>query len=56
MSRGLKNDLDQIAKRVDYYDFAVNEQCIEYDECHLLAAFINNKKPVLNAEYELVYG
>jgi hypothetical protein len=49
---GLKNDLDQVASLVDYFDFAVNEQCFEYDECDLLQPFVDNGKPVLNAEYE----
>ena len=30
---GLKNNLDQIAELVVDFDFAVNEQCFEYDEC-----------------------
>ncbi|MCD6581907.1 MAG: endo alpha-1,4 polygalactosaminidase [Desulfuromusa sp.] len=55
LSIGLKNDLDQISELVDYYDFAVNEQCFEYQECDLLAPFINNGKAVLNAEYEQKY-
>ncbi len=30
---GLKNDLDQIPDLVHDFDFAVNEQRFEYDEC-----------------------
>jgi hypothetical protein len=52
LSVGLKNDLDQIDDLVSYYDFSVNEQCFEYDECDTLAPFIQAGKPVLNAEYE----
>ena len=55
LSIGLKNDLDQISELVDYYDFAVNEQCFGYQECSLLAPFINNGKAVLNTEYEQKY-
>lgn len=51
LSIGLKNNLKQVNDLVDYYDFAVNEKCFEYDECSELAPFINNGKPVLNAEY-----
>ncbi|WP_394171303.1 endo alpha-1,4 polygalactosaminidase [Saccharospirillum alexandrii] len=51
LSVGLKNDLDQVEALVDYFDFAVNEQCFEYDECGLLEPFIDAGKPVLNAEY-----
>ena len=48
---GLKNDLDQISELVEYFDFAVNEQCFEYSECDALLPFINHGKPVLTAEY-----
>ncbi|PTY36531.1 endo alpha-1,4 polygalactosaminidase [Saccharospirillum sp. MSK14-1] len=51
LSVGLKNDLDQVDDLVEYYDFSVNEQCFQYDECDLLVPFINASKPVLNAEY-----
>ena len=51
----LKNDLDQIGALVDYFDFAVNEQCFEYDECDRLMPFIDQGKPVLNAEYNSRY-
>jgi hypothetical protein len=49
---GLKNDLDQIAKLVGDFDFAVNEQCHEFSECDQLQPFIAAGKPVFNAEYE----
>ncbi len=52
---GLKNDLDQIAELVSYFDFAVNEQCFEYDECDTLTPFIEAGKPVLNAEYKSLW-
>ncbi len=52
---GLKNDLDQIDELVDYFDFAVNEQCFEYSECDRLLPFIENNKPVFNAEYKPNY-
>lgn len=55
LSVGLKNDLDQITELVDYFDFAVNEQCFEYSECDLLMPFINQAKPVFNAEYKAEY-
>jgi hypothetical protein len=48
---GLKNDLDQIEQLVAYFDFSVNEQCFEYDECDRLSPFIQASKPVFNAEY-----
>lgn len=49
----LKNDLDQIKDLVDYFDFAINEQCFSYKECNLLTPFIEQGKPVLGVEYEL---
>jgi len=52
LSVGLKNDLDQVGQLVDNFDFSVNEQCHEFDECDLLSPFIKAGKPVLNAEYE----
>lgn len=48
---GLKNDLDQISELVAEFDFAVNEECYEYDECERLTPFIEAGKPVLHAEY-----
>ena len=55
LSVGLKNDTDQVAGLVDYYDFTVNEQCFEYSECDTLIPFIVSGKPVLNVEYLEVY-
>ena len=49
---GLKNDLDQVADLVVDFDFAVNEQCHEYDECETLSPFVEAGKPVFNAEYD----
>ena len=49
---GLKNDLLQIAELVDSFDFAVNEECLHYDECEAYAPFVAAGKAVLNAEYD----
>ncbi len=49
----LKNDLDQIKDLEKYFDFAVNEECFEYDECEKLLPFIKNNKAVLGVEYTL---
>ncbi|NOX59452.1 MAG: endo alpha-1,4 polygalactosaminidase [Planctomycetes bacterium] len=51
LSVALKNDLSQIGDLLAYYDFAVNEQCHEFDECNVYDAFVEAGKPVLNAEY-----
>lgn len=53
MAVGLKNDLPQIPELVDDFDFAVNEQCAQYEECDELTPFIDAGKAVLHAEYEL---
>jgi hypothetical protein len=50
---GLKNDLDQVEDLVEDFDFAVNEQCFQYDECDNLSPFIEAGKPVFNVEYKL---
>jgi hypothetical protein len=55
LSVGLKNDLAQINDLVDDFDFAVNEQCFQYNECDALKPFINQNKAVLNAEYKKAY-
>jgi len=55
LSIGLKNDLDQVEVLEPFFDFAVNEQCHEYEECDFLYPFIRHGKPVLNAEYARKY-
>ncbi|WP_175409601.1 endo alpha-1,4 polygalactosaminidase [Streptomyces sp. TRM64462] len=56
MSVALKNDLDQIPELVGDFDFAVNEQCAQYDECDALRPFLDGGKAVLHVEYELPTG
>jgi len=51
LSVGLKNDLEQIEDLVDYFDFELNEQCREYDECELLQPFVESDKAAFNIEY-----
>lgn len=48
---GLKNNLEQIPLLVDDFDFAVNEQCVEYDECDAYEPFASAGKPIFGAEY-----
>jgi hypothetical protein len=50
---GLKNDLGQAAELEPLFDFAVNEECVRYAECHLLAPFVRAGKPVFHVEYDL---
>ncbi len=55
LSIGLKNDLNQAKLLEKYFDFSVNEQCHEYNECDMLKVFIKSNKPVFNAEYNKKY-
>lgn len=48
---GLKNDLEQVASLAGTFDFQINEQCFQYDECDLLKPFIDRNKPVFQIEY-----
>ncbi len=53
LAAGLKN-LPQLAKDLEpNWDFAVNEQCFQYDECKEYSAFIDNDKAVFHVEYEM---
>lgn len=51
LSAGLKNDLTQIPALVGSFDFAVNEQCAEFDECDLVLPFSRAGKAVVQIEY-----
>jgi hypothetical protein len=53
---GLKNDVDQAATLAPSFDFAINEQCVEYDECDPLKPFVNAGKAVLHVEYNESVG
>ena len=48
---GLKNDLRQVRRLQPFFDFAVNEQCFEFDECHRLRHFVAAGKAVFGVEY-----
>ncbi|KAF2814952.1 uncharacterized protein BDZ99DRAFT_377611, partial [Mytilinidion resinicola] len=48
---GLKNALEIIPDVVDSIQFAVNEQCHQYDECDVYFDLTNQGKPVFNVEY-----
>jgi hypothetical protein len=53
LSIGLKNDLDQVSELEPDFDWALNEQCFQYDECERLKPFVDAGKAVFVAEYEL---
>jgi hypothetical protein len=52
LSVALKNDLEQIPSLVADFDFAVNEQCAQYNECASLDPFTRAGKAVVQLEYE----
>jgi hypothetical protein len=56
LSVGLKNDLDQVGALVGDFDFSVDEQCAEFDECEELTPFIAADKAVFHVEYNLTAG
>lgn len=51
LSIGLKNALEVASDLLPDMQWSVNEQCLEYDECHLLQPFIQQQKPVFHVEY-----
>lgn len=52
LSIGLKNDIDQIDDLEPYFDWALNEQCYQYDECDGYSTFIDSNKAVFGCEYK----
>lgn len=51
LSIGLKNDLDQVGDLEPAFDWALNEECVDYDECDVLTPFIDADKAVFHVEY-----
>jgi hypothetical protein len=51
LSIGLKNDPDQIGDLLPYFDWALNEECFQYDECEPFLAFVEAGKAVFGVEY-----
>jgi hypothetical protein len=52
LSVGLKNDNDQTAQLEPYFDWALDEQCNQYQECDTENVFTQANKAVFNAEYQ----
>lgn len=44
--------MDQIPALVDRFDWALDEQCFQYDECDLLLPFVEQGKAVFGVEYQ----
>lgn len=53
MSTFLKNDVEQVARLLPYFDNALNEECFSYHECDMLQPFLDAGKAVFQVEYEL---
>ncbi|KAI1828069.1 glycoside hydrolase superfamily [Xylaria intraflava] len=51
LAYGLKNTGDIVDRVVDLAEWAINEECAEYDECDDWAPFIKAGKPVFHVEY-----
>lgn len=51
LSVGLKNDLGQVRALAPDFDWALNEQCFQYDECDALQPFLDAGKAVFEVEY-----
>ena len=53
LSVGLKNDGEQVDALLPYFDFAVVEQCFQYQECGRYVPFVAGGKAVFAAEYRV---
>ncbi len=51
LSVGLKNALSLVKLLEPDFDWALNEECLSFDECGLLKPFIAANKPVFHVEY-----
>ena len=51
LSVGLKNDLDQVTDLLSDFDWALNEECFDWNECDMLLPFIQAGKAVFHVEY-----
>lgn len=56
MAVALKNDPAQVGALLGRFDFAIVEQCFQYDECGSYEPFVRAGKAVFEAEYELEPG
>lgn len=53
MAVALKNNVESLARLGPLFDFAINEECFEYDECAAYKTyFVDLGKPVFNVEYK----
>lgn len=55
LQAGMKNNVEQAGKLSGVFDFAVNEECFQYNECGSLSSFIKKGKPVYQVEYKKLH-
>jgi len=53
LSVGMKNSAQLASLFVDYFDWTLNEQCNQYNECSTLLPFYDAGKAVVGVEYDL---
>jgi len=51
LSVGLKNDLGQLEELLDWFDWALNEECVSFGECGRLGVFTGAGKAAFHVEY-----
>lgn len=51
LSIGLKNDLGQVNQLLNDFDWALDEECFEWDGCEALLPFISAGKAIFHVEY-----
>jgi hypothetical protein len=51
LSVGLKNDVDQLEELEPWFDWALNEECHEYEECGTYTPFRRAGKAIFHTEY-----
>ena len=51
LSVGLKNDVEQLGELRDWFDWALNEECVAYDECDAYQPWLKAGKAVFHTEY-----
>lgn len=57
LSMGMKNGIEAVnAQTVAAFDWALNEECHQYDECADMQPFLSAGKAVFNAEYPKMPG
>lgn len=52
LTAGYKNNPEQLGELLAYFDWALVEQCVQYNECELFLPFVEAGKPVMAVEYK----